>query len=127
MTTDYPGTIQVPHTLGLANPAGGPTPSQPSAGNPRSRWYVKHKPEVTPTEKARKSVGFYGVQIRRLLKLAAGEPLPLSDLNLDDLSVGHFNKSIKSKLDWLRLVRKGDRWTVNDIPRLRQFLGMEEL
>lgn len=92
----------------------------------RGRWYHKHKPIVTPTEAARKSVGLYGVQIRRLLKLAAGEPLPLSDLNLDDLSVGHFSKSIKSKLDWLRLVRKGDKWTVNDIPRLRQFLGMEE-
>ena len=125
--TQHPGTIQVPHTLDRLNPAGGPTPSQPSAGPSRSRWYVKHKPVVTPTEQARKSVGFYGVQIRRLLKLAVGEPLPLSDLNLDDLSVGHFSKSIKSKLDWLRLVRKGDKWTVNDIPRLRQFLGMEEL
>jgi len=125
--TESTGTIQADtHTPGSAHPPGGPTPSQPSGGNLRSRWYVKHKPEITATEAARKSVGFYGVQIRRLRKLAAGDPLPLSDLQLDDLSVGHFSKSIKSKLDWLRLVRTGNGWTVNDLPRLRQFLGMEE-
>lgn len=129
MTQEHTGTIQADtHTLGSAHPAGGTLhPPQPSAGNPRSRWYVVHTFEDTPTETARKSVGLYGVQIRRLRKLAAGEPLSLGDLNLDDRSVGHFSKSLKTRLGWLRLVRTGDKWTVNDLPRLRQFLGMEEL
>jgi hypothetical protein len=94
--------------------------------NPRSRWYVKHVPETTPTEAARKSVGLYGVQIRRLRKFAAGGPLGIGDVNLCERGFLSFTKSIASKLPWLRIVRAGDKWTVNDVPRLRQFLGMEE-
>ena len=94
--------------------------------NPRSRWYVKHKPAVTPTEAARKSVGLYGVQIRRLRKFAAGEPLDIRDVNLCERGFCGFTKSIASKVPWLRMVRAGDKWTVNDVPRLRQFLGMED-
>lgn len=94
--------------------------------NPRSRWYVKHKPADTPTEAARKSVGLYNVQIRRLRKFAAGEPLGIGDVNLCERGFLSFTKSIASKIDWLRFVRVGDKWSVNDIPKLRQFLGMEE-
>jgi hypothetical protein len=94
--------------------------------SPRSRWYVVHKLETTPTEAARKSVGLYGVQIRRLRKFAAGEPLGIGDVNLCERGFLSFTKSIASKLPWLRIVRAGDKWTVNNVPRLRQFLGMED-
>jgi hypothetical protein len=94
--------------------------------NPRSRWYVKHKPEVTPTEAARKSLGLYNVQIKRLRKFAAGEPLGIGDVNLCDRGFQCFVRSMHKRVPWLRIIRAGDKWTVNDVPRLRQFLGMED-
>jgi hypothetical protein len=124
--TEHTGTIQATHTLGSAPPGGDSIPVPSSPGNPRSRWYVKHKPETTATEAARKSAGLYGVQIRRLRKFAAGEPLGIGDVNLCERGFLSFTKSIASKIDWLGFVRVGDKWTVNDLGRLRKFLGMEE-
>ncbi len=126
MTQEHTGTIQVTHTPGSAHPGGDSIPVPSSPGNPRSRWYVKHKPETTATEAARKSVGLYGVQIRRLRKFAVGEPLGIGELKLCERGFLSFSKSITSKVPWLRIIRIGDKWTVNDIQKLRQFLGMEE-
>ena len=96
--------------------------------NPRSRWYATGKHEVveTPWEQARKECGLYGVQMLRLRKLASGEPLSRGDLNLCHKNFAKFCAIVSSRITWLQIIRAGDKWTVNDVPRLRQFLGMEE-
>lgn len=93
-------------------------------GLSNGRWYVTHKHTTTPTEEARKSTGLYHVQMRRLLKLSRGEPVSELDLNLcGKQSVLHFRRSIEKRIPWLRIIPAPDgKITVNDIPRLQQFV-----